>query len=47
MLRRARSVYHTAWSQSKNVPVVCSHTPAYAEAYLATNPEFEVAVEDQ
>lgn len=36
MLRRARTAYHAAWNQAKNPATVCSHTPAYAEAYAQT-----------
>ena len=36
MVRKARSHYQTSWQANKNVATVCSHTPAYAEAYLLT-----------
>jgi hypothetical protein len=36
MLRKARAHYYPQWQQNKNVSVVYSHTPAYAEAYLLT-----------
>jgi hypothetical protein len=36
MLRKARPYYHTVWQGTKNLSTVCSHTPAYAEAYVQT-----------
>jgi hypothetical protein len=36
MLRRARSAYAAAWQHNKGIAIVCSHTPAYAEAYAQT-----------
>jgi hypothetical protein len=36
MVRRARAAYHAAWLQSKSLSTVCSHAPAYAEAYAQT-----------
>ncbi len=36
MLRRARSLYQATWQQMKGTALVCSHTPAYAEAYAQT-----------
>lgn len=36
MLRKARTHYHAYWQNNKNLATVCSHTPAYAEAYLQT-----------
>jgi hypothetical protein len=36
LVRKARGFYHTQWQGSKNIATVCSHTPAYAQAYLIT-----------
>lgn len=36
MLRKARAHYLGQWQQSKNVRTACSHTPAYAEAFMQT-----------
>lgn len=45
MLRKARQFYFTSWQQNKNSAIVCSHTPAYAEAFVRTNdPAFKNAV---
>jgi len=41
LLRKARPYYHTLWQGKKNLSTVCSHTPAYAEAYVQTrDPDF-------
>jgi hypothetical protein len=37
LVRKARAFYHTQWQGSKNIATVCSHTPAYAQAYVLTN----------
>jgi hypothetical protein len=45
MLRKARSHYAMAWQQNKSLAMVCSQTPAYAEAYLQSNdPAFKDTV---
>jgi hypothetical protein len=45
MLRQAREFYMTQWQKHKNIATVCSHTPAYAEAFVRTNaPAFKDAV---
>jgi hypothetical protein len=36
VVRKARAHYLPYWQQNKNIAAVCSHTPAYAEAYLQT-----------
>lgn len=36
MLRKARTYYHTYWQGSKHLSTVCSHTAAFAEAYVQT-----------
>ncbi|MSQ95401.1 MAG: hypothetical protein EXR98_12695 [Gemmataceae bacterium] len=36
LLRKARSHYHGYWQNNKNLATVCSHAPAYAEAYAQT-----------
>ncbi len=36
MLRKARTHYQASWQDNKNFATVCTHTPAYAEAYLHT-----------
>jgi hypothetical protein len=36
MVRKACGHYLAQWQQAKSLPVVVSHTPAYAEAYLCT-----------
>jgi hypothetical protein len=36
MLKKARTHYFAQWQASKNTATVCSHTPAYAEAYVQT-----------
>ena len=36
MVRKARDHYFAKWQAGKNTSAVCSHTPAYAEAYLQT-----------
>ena len=36
LVRKAHRHYYAAWQQSKNLETVCSHTPAYAEAYRST-----------
>lgn len=36
MVRKARAYYFANWQTSKNIATVCSHTPAYAEAYMLT-----------
>ncbi|HZZ79905.1 MAG TPA: hypothetical protein VFE62_15405 [Gemmataceae bacterium] len=36
MLRKARTAYFAAWKDKKSVALVCSHTPAYAEAFAQT-----------
>ena len=45
MLRKARGYYASAWQQNKSLALVCSQTPAYAEAYLQSNdPAFKEIV---
>lgn len=45
LLRKARTHYHMQWQKMKNLATVCSHTPAYAEAFLQTNdPAFKETV---
>jgi hypothetical protein len=45
LLRAARSYYEPGWVAKKNTAVVCSHTPAYAEAFVLTKePAFRDAV---
>lgn len=36
MLRRARAAYAAQWDRHRSVAIVCSHVPAYAEAYAQT-----------
>ena len=44
-LRKACAYYHPWWQKNKNLPMIPTHTAAYAEAYLATKePGFAVAV---
>jgi len=33
---KARAFYFTQWKGNKDIRTVCSHTPAYAEAYVLT-----------
>ncbi|MBI2803373.1 MAG: hypothetical protein HYX68_00135 [Planctomycetes bacterium] len=35
-LRKARAFYSMQWQRGKSLTLACSHTPAYAEAFLAT-----------
>jgi hypothetical protein len=45
LVRKARSHYEAAWAANKSIAVACSHTPAYAEAYVLTKePAFKDAV---
>jgi hypothetical protein len=45
MIRKARSHYEPSWAANKSIAVVCSHTPAYTEAYLLTKePAFKDTV---
>ncbi|MBI3821429.1 MAG: hypothetical protein HY289_01990 [Planctomycetes bacterium] len=45
MLRKARTFYFAQWQANKNVATVCSHGPAYAEAFVQTkDPAFKDAV---
>lgn len=45
MLRKARTHYLARWQANKNLATVCSHTPAYAEAFVQTKaPAFRDAV---
>lgn len=36
LLRKARAHYVAQWQQNKNLATVCTHTPAFAEAYVLT-----------
>jgi hypothetical protein len=36
LIRKARGHYHNVWHAKKNIAMVCTHTPAYAEAYRLT-----------
>jgi hypothetical protein len=45
LLRKARAHYLPQWNANKSIAVVCSHTPAYAEAFVQTkDPAFKDAV---